>query len=113
MSKSIKEQLANPIKPSDFYNILHNHDWFFSYSDDGRVWKEGQAMEKCIVSCALRNEFANFMYCKFTDARSDTILSGKQHIKPKFDTLKSLYGYSAFVQDASPLTTQESNPPWV
>ena len=87
MSNSIKEQLAKPIKPSDFYIILCNHDWFYNHSDDGRVWRAGQAMEKCIVSCALRSEFANFMYCKFVDARKEAILSGKQFTKPTIEEL--------------------------
>lgn len=87
MSNSIKEQLAKPIKPSEFYNILFNHDWFYNYSDDGRVWREGAAMEKCITACALRSPFANYMYVKFSDTRKESILSGKQFIKPTIEKL--------------------------
>jgi hypothetical protein len=101
MSNSIKEQLANPIKPSDFYKILANHDWYYNFSDDGRVWRAGQAMEKCIVSCALRNPFANFMYCKFVDARTANIQGGT--------LVTSISNYTDLV---IAFNNKDTNPPW-
>lgn len=29
----------------DFYKKLQNHDWFYDFSDDGRVWREGREAE--------------------------------------------------------------------
>jgi len=31
---------------ADFYDQLDRHDWYYSYSDDHRVWQRGEAERK-------------------------------------------------------------------
>ena len=28
---------------NEFYTVLANHDWYYQYSDDHRVWRNGQS----------------------------------------------------------------------
>lgn len=32
--------------PQEFYKLCQAHDWFFVYSDDGSVYRAGEAAEK-------------------------------------------------------------------
>ena len=33
--------MSDKLTPLEYYELLEKHDWFFEYSDDGRVWREG------------------------------------------------------------------------
>ena len=39
----------------EFDNALKNHDWFYSYSDDGRVYSNGKAEEKKLLEWSKRS----------------------------------------------------------
>lgn len=32
-----------PLSIQSFYDDLVHHDWYYEYSDDGRVWRQGRA----------------------------------------------------------------------
>lgn len=40
----------------EFYDELEKHDWYYSYSDDHRVWKKGEAAWKALVAKGNQSE---------------------------------------------------------
>ena len=36
----------------DYYDMLERHDWYYHYSDDGRVYEQGQRAHASLLSIA-------------------------------------------------------------
>jgi hypothetical protein len=49
-----KVELSRNLLPSEearkLFDIMHTHDWWYSYSDDGTVWKRGKGAEDAILA---------------------------------------------------------------
>lgn len=41
---------------NEYYDELCHHDWFYSYSDDHRVWKRGHSREAFLRAIAQESE---------------------------------------------------------
>jgi hypothetical protein len=56
--------LVSPVKPIEtleqFEQALINHDWFYQYSDDHRVWRAGEAAIERIRSAMSSLQNAGF-----------------------------------------------------
>ena len=40
---------------NEFYNMLSSHDWYYQYSDDHRVWRNGQDQYDKITTIATES----------------------------------------------------------
>lgn len=50
---------------SDYYDLLAQHDWYFSYSDDGRVYRAGVASLRTLREIARESEEHQELYLAF------------------------------------------------
>ncbi len=50
----------------EYFNRLTNHDWYYNYSDDHRVWKAGSANYDLIRDKSKENVTYKRMYNEFT-----------------------------------------------
>ena len=64
----------------DFYQMLEWHDWFYSYSDDHRVWLNGQENAGKLAEIAKQSEEHNKLFRDY----SKHVFSG-----PSWNTEKS------------------------
>lgn len=53
----------------EFKEILEKHDWFYSMSDDHRVWKAGVAAEGRIKEIRESDPTLNQLYLDFVNTR--------------------------------------------
>jgi len=44
-----------PVSLQDYYNLLLWHDWFYMYSDDGRVYRKGEAEKARLEALAKQS----------------------------------------------------------
>lgn len=51
----------------EFYDMLKNHDWFYSYSDDYRVWRNGEDMSKKLTRIANESDQHRDLYRMYVD----------------------------------------------
>lgn len=49
MNTNNQEAFVPPEVLENYIEQLTNHDWFYSYSDDNRVWRSGVEREKYLV----------------------------------------------------------------
>jgi hypothetical protein len=49
----------------EYFKLLNNHDWFYDYSDDHRVWTAGREASERIRYYALQSEEFMVMYKSF------------------------------------------------
>lgn len=47
---------------NDYLEKLENHDWYYHYSDDGRVWRAGKARRAELRALADSENVYNLMY---------------------------------------------------
>ena len=52
MNTELKPTQIGKLSALAFIDSLKNHDWFFDYSDDGRVWRAGLAAQKHLEKLA-------------------------------------------------------------
>ena len=64
-----------------FFEMLRVHDWYFSMSDDYRVWKSGQNEHDQIMAICKQSE----RHKKIYDAFKNYLFDGKK--MPKIDDL--------------------------
>lgn len=55
------------MKPSEYYDELVRHDWYYEYSDDYSVWQRGQANKHRIQSIAQEDEVLLGLYNAYSD----------------------------------------------
>lgn len=58
-----------------FKEMLESHDWFFDYSDDGKVWVKGLASLKAIRDTAGQSPHHRILYESYL----------KEHSKLSYD----------------------------
>jgi hypothetical protein len=54
------------ITPTEFYAMLEQHDWFYSYSDDHRVWTAGNEANRKLQSIIQENDVLTRMYVDYS-----------------------------------------------
>ena len=64
----------------DFDQKLRNHDWFYNYSDDGRVWRAGEQVENEIRSISKLSP----QHLALFEAWNQYYFSGPSFEKPQF-----------------------------
>lgn len=55
---------------TEYYKMLSMHDWHYQYSDDHRVWRNGQDARDTLTMIAIKspahqklfNDYANYIY---------------------------------------------------
>lgn len=52
---------------NDYYDLLARHDWYYSFSDDGRVWRAGVVAEKELQRIALESDAHGALLAGFRD----------------------------------------------
>jgi len=55
----------------EYQSILANHDWFYNYSDDHRVWQAGRASSERIRAIAKESEQHSKLYQDYCDKMSN------------------------------------------
>lgn len=50
------------ISLTDYWNRLNGHDWYYDFSDDHRVWKEGHAVQKELEGIARQSPDHKALY---------------------------------------------------
>ena len=45
-----------------YYNRLKRHDWYYDYSDDHRVWTEGNREESLLMSMSRTDKRAEALF---------------------------------------------------
>jgi hypothetical protein len=53
----------------EFYDDLAKHDWYYSFSDDGRVFKQGEARERQLKSTAAQVRGGKELFQAFCEWR--------------------------------------------
>lgn len=48
--------------PSEFWDKLNQHDWFYEYSDDTRVWRKGSEREGWLRTIASKDPVLKALY---------------------------------------------------
>lgn len=52
----------------EYQKLLDSHDWFYEYSDDGRVWRAGYESKQRLLNLAKQNpEFAKMYDAKVAE----------------------------------------------
>lgn len=49
----------------EYWDQLDLHDWFYSYSDDNRVWKRGEAEKSALLAIAKSSPEHQALYDGF------------------------------------------------
>ena len=65
----------------EYYQRLVNHDWFYHFSDDHRVWQAGEQNREQLIATSKKSEIAARMYRAFADHYSD-VIEGKHTQRP-------------------------------
>jgi len=68
---------ATPVTFNQYYSLLNNADWFYSFSDSSSVYSLGTSREGILNGIAGRHEFAAYMMSHFCDVRTAAI-TGKR-----------------------------------
>ena len=58
---------------TQYYTLLCNFDWFYSFSDDSQVYQAGSHLEGTLSEIATRHDFTCYMYSVFSNRRADMI----------------------------------------
>ena len=58
---------------SEFFRLVENHDWFYQYSDDHRVWQRGQTQWERIQSLGTDPELTPILdaWAAFRNGKTD------------------------------------------
>ena len=48
---------VSKLTPAEFWRLLEQHDWYYSYSDDARAWRAGAA-KAAAIQAALRADLS-------------------------------------------------------
>ena len=59
---------------AEFWDMLNAHDWYYNFSDDGRVWREGEKAQGRLRTIAAAGGMA---YMTMIDAFSKHAFSGE------------------------------------
>jgi len=62
----------------EYMTMLQNHDWFYDYSDDHRVWQEGVNERQKLRNAFVLDERFKKMYNDWYD-----YVEGKTDVRPK------------------------------
>ncbi len=65
---------------NEYDKLLRGHDWYYNYSDDGRVWRAGESVQSQIVSLSKMSEDHLTLY----NAWSKYYFSGPNFNSEKF-----------------------------
>ncbi len=66
-------------KLTEFWDNLNSHDWYYAFSDDGRVWRAGDAAEKRLEEIAKESP----KHRELLEAFSNHHFSGEPWNTPK------------------------------
>jgi len=77
----LKSELPKEPDLKTFFEMLRLHDWYFSMSDDYRVWKSGQNEHDQIMAICKQSE----RHKKIYDAFKKYLFDGKK--LPKIEDL--------------------------
>jgi len=64
---------STPVTFNEYYTLLSNADWFYSFSDDSRAYSLGMGREGILNGIASRHDFAAYMFSHFCDVRNSSI----------------------------------------
>lgn len=68
------------VTPKEFYAMLEQHDWFYGYSDDHRVWTAGSEANRKLQAIVQENPLLSRMYSDYAKCVHNPDLS-----KPKLE----------------------------
>jgi hypothetical protein len=66
----MEKQQANKLTVEEYSKVLEEHDWYFSYSDDHRVWKRGHDQSTYINKLAEQDPALREALQQFLRARN-------------------------------------------
>jgi hypothetical protein len=66
----MEKQQANKLTVEEYSKVLEEHDWYFSYSDDHRVWKKGHDQSTYINKLAEQDPALREALQQFLRARN-------------------------------------------
>ena len=66
----LEKQQANKLTVEEYSKVLEEHDWYFSYSDDHRVWKKGHDQSTYINKVAEQDPALREVLQQFLRARN-------------------------------------------
>ena len=46
----------------EFFKLCESHDWYYEYSDDGRVWRKGREQHEKLQSMVAKHEEYRAIY---------------------------------------------------
>jgi len=64
---------STPVTFNQYYTLLCNADWFYSFSDSSSAYWLGTSREGILNGIASRTDFAAYMFSHFCGLRSDAI----------------------------------------
>ena len=59
--------VVTPAMIAEFWKFCESHDWYYSFSDDNRVWRRGTEQRKWLETQAAGNADLNAIYTAFHD----------------------------------------------
>lgn len=68
------------VTPKEFYAMLEEHDWFYGYSDDHRVWTAGSEANRKLQAIIQEDSLLTRMYSDYAKCVHNPDLS-----KPKLE----------------------------
>jgi len=68
------------VTPKEFYSMLEEHDWFYGYSDDHRVWTAGSEANRKLQAIIQEDSLLTRMYSDYAKCVHNPDLS-----KPKLE----------------------------
>jgi hypothetical protein len=75
----------------DYLKTLKHHDWYYSYSDDGGVWRRGDAAQKSIEAKAKTHEMYDKAYKIWVEYLNPSIdITGMQAIEKRDAAINAL-----------------------
>ena len=60
-----------PVSLKDYWNMLNWHDWYYEFSDDGRVWREGKAAQEKLRAIAGQSPAHKDLFNGFASHHND------------------------------------------
>lgn len=71
--------------PKEFYGLCAKHDWYYEFSDDSRVWREGKANRGKLFQLKHGNETLEAIFKAWEEYITSPVESKKS--KPTLESL--------------------------
>jgi hypothetical protein len=81
---------TTPVTFKQYYSLLSEHDWFYSFSDSSSVYSLGMGREGTLSMLAKRHDFAAYMMAHFCLVRRDAIVTPSKYTNQPHMTLVEL-----------------------